>query len=326
MTKILILGGGGMIGQKLAHHLARTGWRGRPAKVTVHDIAFPANPAPAARQVVGSVTDSNALADLVAERPDIVFHLASIVSGEAEQDFDKGWRVNMFPCWELLSVLRTEHERSGGSYLAKLVFSSSVAVFGAPFPETISDEFLTAPLTSYGAQKVICEQMISDFSRKGMVDGISLRLPTICVRPGVANKAASGFFSGIIREPLNGKEAILPVSDKVCHSHASPRSAIGFLVHAAELDSAALGDRRSLNMPGVTCSVAEQIEALRQVAGSDVVSLIRHLPDPKIERIVGGWPERFDAQRAQTLGFRSETSFSEIIASYIEDDLKKDAA
>jgi nucleoside-diphosphate-sugar epimerase len=322
MVKILILGGGGMIGQKLARQLAETGWQGQPAEITAHDVSFPDRAVPVARQVRGDITELAQIRALVSERPDIVFHLASVVSGEAEEDFDKGWRVNMFPCWELLQALRAEHVASGGTYRARLVFTSSVAAFGAPFPHAIGDEFLTTPLTSYGAQKVVCEQLISDFSRKGFVDGVSLRLPTICVRPGLPNKAASGFFSGIIREPLNGQEAILPVSDQVRHTHASPRAAIGFLCHAAGLDTEALGGRRSLNMPGVSVTVAEQIEALREEAGESAVALIRAEPDPAIDRIVSNWPQRFDAARARALGFMGETDFREIIRIYVEDDLR----
>lgn len=323
MTKILILGAGGMIGQKLSHHLAAHGWQGAPAEVTGHDIAFPPDPAPIAKTVTGSVTDDGLMAGLAADRPDVVFHLASIVSGEAEVDFDKGWQVNMFPCWELLQALRAEHDASGGSYRPRLVFTSSIAVFGGPYPEVISDEFLTVPQTSYGAQKAVCEHMISDFSRKGFVDGVSIRLPTICVRPGKPNAAASGFFSGIIREPLNGLEAILPVSDAVTHSHASPRSAVGFLTRAAELDTELLEGRRALNMPGVSCTVAEQIEALRDVAGNNVVSLIRRETDPLITRIVDGWPRTFEARRAEALGFTCEANFSEIIKTYMQDDLNR---
>ena len=322
MTSILILGGGGMIGQKLAHHIADNGWDGLPADVTLYDVGFRPNSA-AGKQIKGNLTDSGEATALAAMRPDIVFQLAAIVSGEAEQDFDKGWQVNMFAGWTLLEALRAEHTASGGTYRPRVVFSSSIAVFGAPFPDEISDEFLTAPLTSYGAQKAICELMLSDFSRKGFVDGVSIRLPTICVRPGKPNAAASSFFSGIIREPLNGKEAILPVVDTVRHSHASPKSAIGFLSKAASMDTSILGGRLSLNMPGVSCTVAEQIEALRDIAGADVVALIKHVPDPAVAAIVKGWPRTFDSARARSLGFTSETSFKEIIQTYIDDDLGK---
>lgn len=321
MTNILILGGGGMIGQKLAHHIAREGWHGQPASVTLHDIAFPPDDAPAAQRITGSLADTDAAEKLVASRPDVIFHLAAIVSGEAEQAFDKGWQVNMFATWNLLQAVRAEHEASVGSYRPRLVFSSSIAVFGAPFPERIDDEFLTAPLTSYGAQKACCELMVSDFSRKGFVDGVSIRLPTICVRPGTPNKAASGFFSGIIREPLNGQEAILPVPDSVRHTHASPRSAVGFLVRAGTMDLDPLGARRSLNMPGLSCTVAEQIESLREIAGADVVARIKPVPDEAIMKIVEGWPRDFDPSRAKALGFDAETDFAQIIRTYIDEDM-----
>lgn len=321
MTNILILGGGGMIGQKLAHYIAREGWHYQPAGVTLHDIAFPPDGAPAAQRITGSLADTDAAEKLVASRPDVIFHLAAIVSGEAEQAFDKGWQVNMFATWNLLQAVRAEHEASGGSYRPRLVFSSSIAVFGAPFPERIDDEFLTAPLTSYGAQKACCELMVSDFSRKGFVDGVSIRLPTICVRPGTPNKAASGFFSGIIREPLNGQEAILPVPDSVRHTHASPRSAVGFLMRAGTMDLDPLGARRSLNMPGLSCTVAEQIESLREIAGADVVARIKPVPDEAIMKIVEGWPRDFDPSRAKTLGFEAETDFAQIIRTYIDEDM-----
>lgn len=321
MTKILILGGGGMIGQKLAQQIATNGWQGAPATVTLHDIGFPENGAPAAERLTGSIADADAPKALIAKRPDVIFHLASIVSGEAEADFDKGWQVNMFPCWALLEAIRAEHDASGGSYTPRLVFSSSIAAFGAPFDGPITDTFLAAPLTSYGAQKVTCELMVNDFSRKGFVDGVSIRLPTICVRPGKPNAAASGFFSGIIREPLNGVEAILPVSDQVRHTHASPRSAVGFLVRAAELDTAALENRRTLNMPGVCVTVAEQIEALKAHAGAETAALIKPQPDDTIAQIVKGWPEEIQGERAKSLGFRAETTFAEIIETYVADEL-----
>ncbi|OUS33828.1 NAD-dependent epimerase [Rhodobacterales bacterium 56_14_T64] len=310
-----------MVGQKLARELAISGWQGQPAEVTLYDVGFPDNCAASSRRLVGSLAEDGAAAGLAATRPDIIFQLAAIVSGEAEQDFDKGWQVNMFAGWALLEALRSEHEASGGTYRPRVVFTSSIAVFGGPFPDQISDQFLSAPLTSYGAQKAVCELMLSDFSRKGYVDGISIRLPTICVRPGKANKAASSFFSGIIREPLNGREAILPVSDSVRHYHASPKSAVGFLCHAAALDTGLLAGRLSLNLPGVSCTVAEQIEALGEIAGADTVALIRSVADPEVVKIVGGWPQDFDSARATELGFKAETSFSEIIQCYIDEDL-----
>src|SRR5262249_31467842 len=191
----------------------------------------------------------------------------------------------------------------GDDYRPKLIFTSSVAVFGAPFPPAIPDEFHLTPLTSYGTQKAIGEALLADYTRRGFCQGVGIRLPTIVVRPGKPNKAASGFFSGIIREPLAGVEAVLPVPETVVHTHASPRAAIGFLVHAASLPPGALGPRINLSMPGVCCTVAEQIAALKRVAGEKVAARIRREHDPLIARIVEGWPQRFDARRARELGF-----------------------
>jgi nucleoside-diphosphate-sugar epimerase len=318
--KALILGGGGMVGQKLARHIHTNGLGGQQVEITLHDIAFPPTPVPNATQVTGSIADAGVAGALAKTRPDVIFHLASIVSGEAEADFAKGWAVNMQPTWALLEGLRAEHE-ADPNYRPRVVFTSSIAVFGGPYPDKISDDFLSAPQTSYGAQKSICEAMISDFSRKGFIDGVSIRLPTICVRPGKPNAAASSFFSGIIREPLSGHEAILPVSDTTRHWHASPRSATGFLTHAATLDTDLLQGRRALNLPGVSCTVAEQIEALRDLAGKEVVKLIKPQPDPVIEKIVEGWPRNFAPERALALGFTAESSFKEIIQVYLDDDL-----
>ena len=228
----------------------------------------------------------------------------------------------MFHMWQLLELLRGENIASGGAYCPKVIFTSSVAVFGGPFPEYIGDDFLAAPQTSYGAQKAACELILSDFSRKGFVDGMSLRLPTICVRPGKPNLAASSFFSGIIREPLNGQQALLPVADSVRHTHASPRAAAGFLRHAAALQGADFGARRALNLPGVSCTVAEQIEALRRAAGQSAVELIVPQPDRDIMKIVDTWPKAFDPQLALSLGFSAEQSFDQIIEIYLTDDFE----
>ena len=321
--KVLIIGAAGMIGRKLCQRLARDGrLAGRAiAEARLVDIVAP--PLPAPFPVVLEAFDiaaSYVAPKLAAGRPDIVFLLASVVSGEAEADFDKGYAINLGGTLALFEAVRREHILSGGVYRPRLVFTSSIAVFGAPFPELIGDEFAPAPLTSYGTQKAICELLLADYSRRGFFDGIGLRLPTICVRPGAPNKAASGFFSGIIREPLAGKEAILPVGDDVRHWHASPRSAIEFLLRAAELDLSLLGNRRTLTLPGVSATVGEQIEALRRVAGDKAVGLIRREPDETVARIVAGWPRAFDPARARNLGFRAESDFSAIIQAYIEDD------
>ena len=322
--KVLVIGAAGMIGRKLMERLAREGELGGRKIASAHgvDVVAPA-PAPAPFPIQAEACDIAApyiAPKLVAGRPDVIFLLASIVSGEAEADFDKGYSINLDGTRLIYDAIRHENARSGGSYRPRLVFTSSIAVFGAPFPEIIGDEFFTTPLTSYGTQKAICELLLADYSRRGFFDGIALRLPTISVRPGLPNKAASGFFSGIIREPLAGKEAILPVSDTVRHWHASPRSAVGFLIHAATMDLGPLGARRSVTLPGVSATIAEQIEALRAVAGEAAVRLIKRQPDPVIERIVAGWPTQFDASRARALGFQAEHSFDEIVRTYMEDE------
>jgi D-erythronate 2-dehydrogenase len=305
VTRTLVIGAGGMIGRKLAARLPKDG-------LVLHDVV----PFEGA-SVVSDLSTPGEAEKLVAPRPELIFHLAAVVSGEAEADFDKGYRVNLDGTRLLFEAIRK------ANYRPKLVFTSSIAVFGAPFPEAIGDEFLHAPLTSYGTQKAISELLLSDYSRRGFFDGIGIRLPTICVRPGKPNKAASGFFSGIIREPLSGQEAVLPVPETVRHWFASPRAAIGFLLHAAALDTARLGARRNLSMPGVAATVGEQIAALRKVAGEKAARLIRREPDATIMRIVEGWPQNFDAQRALSLGFRADRSFEEIIRIHIEDELQK---
>lgn len=320
--RILIIGAGGMIGRKLTQRLIADGNLGGSAIDHLHLVDMSAPEKPAAPFTVevepADLSQPTAAARLIASRPDVIFHLAAIVSGEAEADFEKGYRINLDGTRYLLESIR----RTGGTeYRPRLVFTSSIAVFGAPFPEAIGDEFLTAPLTSYGTQKAIGELLLADFTRKGFVDGIGIRLPTICVRPGTPNKAASGFFSNIIREPLAGKEAVLPVSEEVRHWHASPRAAVGFLMHAATIDGDKVGPRRNLTMPGLSATVGEQISALRAVAGEKAVKLIRREPDPVIQTIVAGWPHKFDAKRALALGFKAESSFEEIVRIHIEDEL-----
>ena len=317
--KFLIIGGGGMVGQKLAFSLSRQPLQTNQT-VSMFDLQFPKNGAPG-EQIKGNVTDENVIAKLAAMRPDIIFHLACIPSGGAEADFDLGWDVNVAAFRRFLEAFRAEVEASENSYHPRIIFTSSIAVFGAPFPDAIGDDFFQSPQTSYGAQKAISEFMLSDYIRKGFFDGLSIRLPTICVRPGKPNSAASSFFSGIIREPLNGVEAALPVPASVRHWHASPRSAAGFLRHAATTDLSPLGTRRALNMPGVSCTVEEQIEALRQVAGQSAVDLIQHKPNDAIIKIVDGWPRNFDPLRALSMGFEADKDFRSIIETYISDDM-----
>ncbi|WP_292552200.1 SDR family oxidoreductase, partial [Mesorhizobium sp.] len=247
--RVLITGAAGMVGRKLIARLARDGQlRGRKiSALDLHDIVAPEGPAMPGVDVsirTGDLAAPGAAASLVASRPDVIFHLAGIVSGEAEANFDLGYRVNLDGTRALFDAVRL------AGFSPRLVFTSSIAVFGAPFPDVIPDEFHPTPLTSYGTQKQMSEALLADYTRRGFFDGIGIRLPTICVRPGKPNKAASGFFSGIIREPLSGQEAILPVPRSVLHTHASPRSAVNFLIHAAEIDGAAVGPRRNLTMPG----------------------------------------------------------------------------
>ena len=319
---ILVTGAAGMIGRKLTERLVKDGaLHGRAIeKLTLADIfpvATPPGNAPTADVVTQDLASPGVADNLIAARPDVIFHAAGVVSAEAELDFDKGYRSNLDGMLALLEAIR----RAGGGYQPKLIFTSSCAAFGGPFPDIIDDRFHLTPHTSYGTQKAICELLLADYTRRGFVDGVGLRLPAICVRPGKPNKAASGFFSSIIREPLAGHEAVLPVDEKILHTHASPRAAVGFLIHAAGLSPEQLGPRINLTMPGVSCTVAEQIAALRRIAGDKVAARVRRQPDPLVMRIVDGWPHRFDAARASELGFVAERSFDEIIRIHIEDEL-----
>ena len=319
---ILITGAAGMLGRKLAARLAADkALNGRPIdKLTLVDVIAPPRPemaAPRLEALTADLADPATGPAAIAGRPEVIFHLAAVVSGEAELDFDKGMRVNFDGSRALLEAIRA----AGGDYRPRFVFTSSIAVFGAPFPHAIADDFFLTPLTSYGTQKAMTELLLADYTRRGFVDGVGIRLPNIAVRPGKPNKAASGFFSSIIREPLNGEEALLPVDDSVLQWHASPRAAVGFLLHAAGLDSKTLGPRINLNMPGVGCTVGEQVAALRRIAGDKVAARIRRKPDPLIARMVAGWPTRFAPQRALALGFKAESSFDEIVRIHIEDEL-----
>jgi nucleoside-diphosphate-sugar epimerase len=308
VKRTLVIGAAGMIGRKLTARLAKEG----SAELILHDVVpFEGSSA------VSDLSTPGEAEKLLATRPGLIFHLAAIVSGEAEADFEKGYRVNLDGTRQLFEAIR----KVGDGYRPKVVFTSSIAVFGSPFPDAIGDEFLNAPLTSYGTQKAIGELLLSDYSRRGFFDGIGIRLPTVCVRPGKPNKAASGFFSGILREPLAGQEAVLPVPDTVRHWFASPRAAIEFLIHASKINTELLGTRRCLSMPGLSATVAEQIEALRKAAGDKAVRLIRRQPDQTIMRIVEGWPRNFDTRRAAALGFRAEASFDDIIRVHLQDEL-----
>lgn len=315
-----------MIGRKLAAELAKRGSLGGSAidRMTLADVAAPPVPAGKISRIEAVAADISApgiAAELASSRADVIFHLAAIVSGEAERDFEKGYRINLHGTQALFEAIRLEGARS--AYVPRLVFTSSVAVYGAPLPDPIPDDYLLAPLTSYGTQKAMSELLLADYSRRGFFDGIGIRLPTTVIRPGAPNAAASGFFSGILREPLAGQRAVLPVGDTVKHWLASPRSAVSFLIHAATLDTTGLGARRTLNMPGVAATVSDQIAALRRVAGTQAEDLIDRKPDAGIEAIIAGWPRSFSPEKAIELGFVAEATVDELIAVYLADDAPK---
>jgi nucleoside-diphosphate-sugar epimerase len=321
---VAVIGAAGMIGRKLTDRLVAEGRVGETAieKFTLVDVITP--PAPAGwtgelQLVTADLSVAGAPEELLQGRPDVIFHLAAIVSGEAEKDFEKGYRVNLDGTRELLDAIRRAHLSQG--YTPRLVFASSIAVYGAPLPNPIPDDFPATPRTSYGTQKAIDELLLADYTRRGFVIGVGIRLPTICIRPGRPNLAASGFFSSILREPLVGQEAVLPVPEDVRHWFASPRSAVGFLIKAATIDSDLIGPDRTLAMPGVSATVGEQIEALRRAAGDGAVALIRREPDETIMRMISGWAPALEARRARELGFVADASMDEIISAHIMDEL-----
>ena len=317
--QILITGAAGMVGRKLTDALvARGTLRGRDITgLTLVDVVAPVLPVgvPGAALAV-DLADPAAAPALIEARPDVIFHLAAIVSGEAEADTAKGYAVNLHGTLGLCDAIAAQ-----ASYRPRFVFTSSIAVFGAPLPDVIPDDQPPIPLTSYGTQKRMGELLIDDLSRKGLMDGISLRLPTICIRPGKANLAASGFYSSILREPLIGQKAVLPVPDETRHWFASPRSAVGFLIHASEADLEPLGQSRAVNLPGVDATVADEIAALDR-ARPGASDLIRRDPDAIVAKIVGGWPKGFDPVRARDMGFEAESDMDAIIAAHIEAELE----
>jgi D-erythronate 2-dehydrogenase len=317
---VLILGAAGMLGRRLTARLVADGNVGGRAlhRLTLVDVVAPDQPAGTAggiESIAADLAAPGAAGTLVEARPDLIFHLAAVVSGEAEADFDLGYRVNVDGTRALLDAVR-----AADGYRPRVVFTSSIAVYGAPLPDVVPEDFHQTPLTSYGTQKAIGELLLADYTRRGFLDGIGLRLPTICIRPGRPNRAASGFFSSILREPLAGREAVLPVPETVRHWHASPRSAVGFLLRASTVDGQEVGPQRTLSMPGLSATVGEQIEALRRVAGERAVRLIRREPDESIMRMVGSWAGALDATRALRLGFEAEHSFEEIIRVHLEDE------
>ena len=322
--KLLITGGGGFVGARLARTLLA---RGTLAGQRVETLVLADQVAPPADLLadkrvsarVGKLLEQcSALGE---EGFDGVFHLASAVSGECELDFDLGMRSNLDSTRALLEALRARQQ--SGSKPARLVFSSSVAVFGpdasVPMPRIVADETLPAPQTSYGMQKLVCEHLIADCTRKGFIDGRAARLMTVTVRPGRPNGAASSFFSGIIREPLAGEEAICPVSADVTHPMASPASTIAGLIAVYEADRAALGGRLALNLPAINMRVGDMLDALEQVAGAKVRARVRFERDERIADIVANWPTGASGARAAALGLKADASFADIVRQYIDD-------
>jgi D-erythronate 2-dehydrogenase len=321
--KIVITGGAGFLGQRLARTLldrkemiGPDGGKAEIDKVVVFDIAAAPLPENSRLEVrTGDITDPETIRALIDEETDLIFHLAAIVSGEAEENFDLGMRVNMMSTHHILETCR--HLQT----VPRLVFTSSVAVFGGDMPQMIEDMTALTPQTSYGTQKAIGELLINDYSRKGFVDGRALRLPTIVVRPGRPNRAASTFASSIIRDPLQGDVAVCPVSPEARMWILSPRRAIESFIHAAELPAKDWGYSRAVALPGISVSIQEMVDSLRDIAGQSVVDRILWQLDPFIEKLVYGWPINFTPRRAEAMGFKADRSMHEIIQAFIEDEL-----
>ena len=322
---IVIIGGAGLVGQKLAQDLTRRGTlRGQAiGSLTLADVVDPVLPegaGPGTRGLTCDITDPAAIRAAIPDDTQVVFHLAAVVSAHAEAAFDEGMAINLSGTLGILERCRAL------PVPPVLVFTSTAAVYGGAVPDPITEASFLNPQTSYGTQKAIGELLLNDYSRKGFVDGRALRLPTISVRPGKPNRAASSFMSSIIREPLNGQEAICPVTPDFLHYYLSPRRCIENLVRTAELDAADLGQNRVLQMPGRTWSIAEVIDALTEVAGPEPARLIRFEDDPVIRAIVSGWRYDIHADRALSLGLVADDSFADNVRFYIEDDLPKAAA
>lgn len=320
--KVLITGGAGFLGRCLARELLARGslkdTSGKPQAVTelvLLDVVRANDFGDSrVRTEVGDIAERGVLERVIDERTSAIFHLAAIVSGQAEADFDLGMRINLDASRLLLEICRERGHKP------RVLFTSSVAVYGSDLPNVVHDDTALNPQSSYGAQKAIAELLLSDYTRRGFVDGRVVRLPTISVRPGKPNAAASSFASGIIREPLNGETAVCPVEGATRLWLLSPRKAIENLIAALELDTALLGTGRALNLPGISVSVDEMVAALREVAGEQAVRRIVWERDARVEKIVGSWPGRWDTSRAESLGLTGERSFADVIRSYIADE------
>jgi len=316
---VLITGGAGFLGLQLARLLLKRGSLNLDGKavtidrLTLLDVVAPQIDDVRVRVVTGDLSDPAVLARAMDADTGAVFHLAAVVSGQAEADFDLGMRVNLDASRALLETCRQLGHRP------RVVFTSSVAVYGGKLPAVVQDDTALNPQSSYGAQKAIGELLLSDYSRRGFVDGRVLRLPTISVRPGKPNAAASSFASGIIREPLAGEAANCPVAPETSLWLLSPRGAITALVNGLELDGARFGNRRVVNLPGLSVTAKQMVEALRRVAGDTVADRVTWQREERIENIVGTWPAAWDATRAVELGFQSDASFDDVIRGYMED-------
>ena len=319
MIDIFITGGGGFIGYRLAQALLARGQIQGPngsaepvGIITLFDAAFPPDTDPRLECVVGNIAEPGAVARAMAPTTGLVFHLAAVVSSAAEADFELGMRVNLHGTLAVLDAARALPRPP------RVVYASSGAVFGGAMPESVDDDFTPLPETSYGTQKLIGEHLLSDYTRKGFIDGRALRLPTIIVRPGKPNAAASSFWSGIVREPLNGVRAVCPVAAETTGWLLSARKVVEAFVHAAELPSEAWGARRAVNLPGKAVSVKEILAALREVAGAEVAERVDFVPDARIEAIVRTWAPRYDAARALAMGFKADEEMGSVIRDYMD--------
>jgi nucleoside-diphosphate-sugar epimerase len=316
--KIVITGGGGFIGFKLAKSLLARGTLAaeKITRVTLVDQAFPADlpEDPRLETLAGDISDPGFAARAIAPDTASIFHLAAVVSGAAEADFDLGMRVNLKGIQNVLEQARK------CARPPRLVFASSVAAFGGQLPQVLDDSTTPAPQTSYGSQKVISEYLVSDFSRKGYVDGRSLRLPTIVVRPGKPNAAASSFASAVVREPLNGVAYACPVGRETGVWLLSPRRVVEAFMHAHDLPDAKWGSNRVVNLPGITVTVAAMIEAMAEIAGAQTAKRVAFEPDARIEAIVRTWPVRFATPRALAMGFKPDPDIDTVIRDYIADE------
>ena len=323
--RVVITGGAGFIGRRLAlrllelNALTDSAGRERPVeRIVLFDRAAP-DPRllqdPRVEAVIGDIGDPEQVRDVIAPDTGAVFHLAAVVSAGAEEDFDLGMTVNLQGTMNVLAAARSLPEP------ARMVFASSVAVYGGAMPETIPDELILNPQTSYGTQKAIGELLVQDYARKGHVDGRALRFPTVVVRPGKPNKAASTWASSIIREPLQGQEAVCPVEPDQAMYVLSPRKVVDAVLKAAAMPPEAWGPARMLALPGLTVTVEQMLAALAAVAGERVAARVHFEPDPFIQEIVNGWATHFDPARGQALGFETDADFEEIVRIFIEDEL-----